>query len=93
MQGILRVAAAVPHLHLANVEENVRAHLEKIAEAKENNPSLVVFPELSLTGASCGELFRQRTLQEAVMRGLQAIQAEMPDGMTAVVGAPIEWRG
>ena len=93
MQGILRVAAAVPHLHLANVAENVRAHLEKIAEAKENNASLVVFPELSLTGASCGELFRQRTLQEAVMRGLQAIQAEMPDGMTAVVGAPIEWRG
>ena len=53
MQGILRVAAAVPHLHLANVAENVRAHLEKIAEAKENNASLVVFPELSLTGATC----------------------------------------
>ena len=93
MQGILRVAAAVPHLYLGNVDKNVEAHLEKIAEAKEKHASLVVFPELSLTGSSAGDLFRQRSLQEAVMRGLQAIQAEMPDGITAVVGAPIEWRG
>ena len=93
MQGILRVAAAVPHLYLGNVDKNVEAHLEKIAEAKEKHASLVVFPELSLTGASAGDLFRQKTLQEAVMRGLTTIQAEMPDGITAVVGAPVEWRG
>ncbi len=93
MQGILRVAAAVPHVFLGNVEKNVAAHLEKIAEAKEKNAALVVFPELSLTGATCGDLFRQKTLQEAVLQGLKTIAERMPDGVTAVVGAPIEWRG
>ncbi len=89
MHGILRVAAAVPHLYLGNVDKNVEAHLEKIAEAKEKHASLVVFPELSLTGATCGDLFRQRPLQDAVVRGLQAIAENMPDGVTAVVGAPV----
>ena len=89
MQGILRVAAAVPHLYLGNVDKNVEAHLEKIAEAKEKHASLVVFPELSLTGATCGDLFRQRTMQDAVLHGLRAIVENMPDGITAVVGAPI----
>ena len=89
MQGILRVAAAVPHLYLGNVDKNVEAHLEMIAEAKEKHASLVVFPELSLTGATCGDLYRQKTLQDAVLHGLQAIAENMPDGITAVVGAPI----
>ena len=89
MHGILRVAAAVPHLYLGNVDKNVQAHLEKIQEAKERNAALVVFPELSLTGATCGDLFRQRPLQDAVIKGLQAIAENMPEGITAVVGAPI----
>ena len=89
MQGILRAAAAVPHLYLADVDRNVQAHLDKIQEAKEKHASLVVFPELSLTGATCGDLFRQRTLQEAVIKGLQTIAESMPEGITAVVGAPI----
>ena len=92
MQGILRVAAAVPHLYLGNVEKNVAAHLEKIAEAKERNASLVVFPELSLTGATCGDLFRQKALQDAVFKGLQTLADSMPEGITAVVGAPIAAR-
>lgn len=93
MQGILRVAAAVPHLYLGNVDKNVEMHLEKITEAKERHASLVVFPELSLTGATCGDLFRQRPLQEAVMRGLLTLRDEMPEGIVAVVGAPVAWRG
>ena len=92
MQGILRVAAAVPHLYLANVDKNVEAHLEMIAEAKEKHASLVVFPELSLTGASAGDLFRQRSLQDAVILGLKTIAENMPEGITAVVGAPINMR-
>jgi len=93
MQGILRVAAAVPHLYLGNVDKNVEAHLEKIAEAKEKHASLVVFPELSLTGASAGDLFRQQTMVGCVWHGVKAIAENMPDGITAVIGAPIEWRG
>ncbi|MBQ4581560.1 MAG: NAD(+) synthase [Clostridia bacterium] len=92
MHGILRVAAAVPHLYLGNVDKNIEAHLEKIQEAKEKHAALVVFPELSLTGATCGDLFRQHTLMISVWHGIRAIAENMPEGITAVVGAPIEWR-
>ena len=89
MEGLVRVAAAVPHLNLANVEANVRAHLDKLAEANACHAGLVVFPELSLTGYTCGDLFFQSTLLEAVERGLTVIREEMPEGLTAVVGAPL----
>lgn len=89
MEGLVRVAAAVPHLNLANVEANVRAHLDKLEEAKARHAGLVVFPELSLTGYTCGDLFFQSTLLEAVERGLAVIREEMPEGLTAVVGAPL----
>ncbi|MGN0764709.1 MAG: NAD(+) synthase, partial [Aristaeellaceae bacterium] len=93
MQGLVRVAAAVPHLHLGNVARNVEEHLAKITEAAEKRASLVVFPELSLTGYTCGDLFFQQTLLHDVEAGLQAIIGGMPTGMTAVVGAPIRAEG
>lgn len=93
MHGLVRVAAAVPHLHLANVERNVQEHLKKLAEAKAQHASLVVFPELSLTGATCGDLYYQQTLLEAVKKGLNTLRDEMPEGMIAVVGAPLMVKG
>ena len=89
MHGLVRVAAAVPHLHLANVERNAAEHLKMMNEAREQHASVVVFPELSLTGASCGDLFRQMTLLEEVKKGLTKLRDEMPEGITAVVGAPL----
>ncbi len=89
MQNIIRIAAAVPHLHLANVEKNVAAHLDMIAQAKDAGAALVVFPELSLTGASCGDLFYQQTLLSAAKRGLEQLWDEMPEGIAAVVGLPM----
>lgn len=88
MQNIVRVAAAVPRLRLANVKANVEAHLTLLREAKEKHASLVVFPELSLTGVTCGDLFFQKTLQREASAGLKRLCAEMPEGMTAVVGLP-----
>ena len=70
MHGLVRVAAAVPHLHLANVEKNVAEHLTKMQEARAQHATVAVFPELSLTGASCGDLYRQMTLLEEVKKGL-----------------------
>ena len=92
MQGIVRVAMAVPHVNLGIVQANAAAHLAKIQEAKAKGAALVVFPELSLTGASCGDLFRQQTLLCDVRKGLQTLRDEMPEGIAALVGAPIQTR-
>ncbi len=93
MEGLVRVAAAVPHLHLGNVEKNVEAHLAMLRTAAEKHAPLVVFPELSLTGYTCGDLFFQRTLQSAVLDGLRRLRDEMPPNLIAVVGAPLTGRG
>lgn len=93
MRGLVRVAAAVPYVHLGNVDRNVESHLALIHQARAKHASLVVFPELSLTGATCGDLFRQQTLLDGVIRGLKTIAAGMPEGITAVVGAPVAARG
>lgn len=93
MNGLVRVAAAVPQLHLGNVEKNVQEHLLKLKEAGEHHAALVVFPQLSLTGATCGDLLFQRPLLDAVQKGLQTLTEQCPEGVTAVVGAPLEGRG
>ena len=93
MRGLVRVGAAVPSLALGNVKENMKRHLAMMREAKEKHVSIVTFPELSLTGYTCGDLFFQRRLLDDVTDVLLALKDEMPEGILAVVGAPLEIEG
>lgn len=93
MRGLVRVGAAVPSLALGNVKENMKRHLAMMREAKEKHVSIVTFPELSLTGYTCGDLFFQRRLLDDVTDALLALKDEMPEGILAVVGAPLEIGG
>ncbi len=90
MRGLVRVGAAVPSLALCNVRENVKRHLEKMQEATEKHVSILTFPELSLTGYTCGDLFFQRQLLDEAAEGLKALANAMPQGLIAVVGVPVE---
>lgn len=93
MRGLVRVGAAVPSLALGNVKENMKRHLAMMREAKEKHVSIVTFPELSLTGYTCGDLFFQRRLLDDVMDALLTLKDEMPEEIIAVVGAPLEIEG
>ena len=93
MNGLIRVGCAVPQLHLGNVRANVDEHLRLLREAEERLASLVVFPELSLTGYTCGDLFFQQTLQRDALEGLLRLRDACPKGMVAVVGAPLSVKG
>ncbi len=93
MRGLVRVGAAVPSLALGNVKENMKRHLAMMREAKEKHVSIVTFPELSLTGYTCGDLFFQRRLLDDATDALLALKDEMPEGILAVVGAPLEIGG
>ena len=57
--SILKVATATPKLHVGKPLLNV-IEMEKVL--KETNASLVLFPELGITGYSCGDLFYQSEL-------------------------------
>lgn len=93
MRGLVRVGAAVPSLALGNVKENMKRHLAMMREAKEKHVSIVTFPELSLTGYTCGDLFFQRRLLDDVTDALLTLKNEMPERILAVVGAPLEIEG
>ena len=59
MLEFIRIAAAVPKVSVGNVDANVKEILQKIDEAEKENVQLTVFPELCLTGYTCGDLFFQ----------------------------------
>ena len=63
--GFVRVAAAVPVVSLADPAGNAAKICELIDRAEEKKVSLVVFPELCVTGYSCADLFGQNMLIEA----------------------------
>ena len=55
--GLLRVATAIPTVKVADVEYNLKQHIQLIREAHEEGAQLLAFPELSLTGYTCADLF------------------------------------
>ena len=90
MEGLLRVAACVPPLTLGLVARNVQDTIHMMGEVRAQGASLAVFPELGLTGATCGDLFQQAFLMQKVEHGLQQLAEACPEGLVAVVGAPIQ---
>ena len=55
--GFVRVGAAVPKLQVADCKYNTERIKEQIQEAVEEGIQIVCFPELSVTGYTCGDLF------------------------------------
>ena len=60
--GLIRVAAAMPRVHVADPAANAREIMDLCGKLSDQAPSVVVFPELSVTGYTCGDLFGQNRL-------------------------------
>ena len=92
--GMIRVAAVSPALKVADVAFNLAAIEEATLQAADQGAQLVVFPELALTGYSCGDLFYQQSLLEAVRDGLKTLTTLSDQtGMILIVGAPVRQSG
>ena len=92
--GFLKVAAAAPEIRVADPAYNTDKIIDCIGEAKEAGVKLLVFPELVLTGATCGHLYFQRHLTDAAMEGLKRIAASTQGSdILAVIGLPLAVRG
>ncbi len=88
--GLVKVAAVSPRLNLANVEANVRAIGDAMHLASRERCAIVAFPELSLTGHSCGDLFFQTRLLKAVVAGLERLAKLTCElDLVVIVGAPL----
>lgn len=91
MLDFIRIACAVPDVAVGDVTKNAEHICNYIAEADAQKVDLLVFPELALTGASCGDLFFEDALHTAVKAGLRKIaecSAEHPE-VAVVVGLPV----
>ena len=61
MKGFVKVASAIPKVKVADCRHNVVEINHLIHEAAMSEVQIVVFPELSITGYTCGDLFFQKT--------------------------------
>lgn len=88
--GFVRVAAASPALKVADCDYNTDEIIKLINKAEEDNISAIVFPELSITAYTCGDLFLQSLLLEEALKSLNRIcDATGNLSIVALVGLPI----
>ena len=92
--GLIRIAAATPETGVADVKANIARMGELAREAAQQGCAAVVFPELAVTGYTCGDLFRDATLIQAAERGLSQLMEETGKlDLLCVVGVPVAFRG
>lgn len=92
--GFMRVAAVVPQVNVADVEGNVTHMVESLDNAVAAGAHIVVFPELCLTGYTCGDLFGNELLLDAAEQALVLLCERYKDvPVMAVVGAPLRCSG
>ncbi len=92
--GFIKVATISPKIKVADPAYNAGVIVEKMKEAYEKGAKILVFPELCITGYTCGDLFLQEILLEEAKRQLSVI-AEATQDMDALVmvGLPVEREG
>ena len=91
MLDFMRLGCAVPKVRVGDVGANTQDICAYMKKAEEAGCDLVLFPELALTGYTCGDLIFQEALQTATLAGLKKI-AEVSStypALTVVVGLPL----
>lgn len=92
--GYVRVCAAVPELKPADVDYNKTRIIAEILKADGEGVDVMTFPELCITGYTCGDLFNQPDLVEAAGRALLEIaDATRECRLLCALGAPALVRG
>lgn len=88
-QGFIRVAAAIPSVKIADCQYNVSQILELAEQADSQQVEIVSFPELSITGYTCGDLFyNQQLLDEAGEALYELVQQSANLQAVIIVGMP-----
>ena len=90
--GFLKVCAVSPRVTVAGVQSNLNAALQEFEKANKNKVQILVFPELFLSGYTCGDLFLQTALQDACKSALTAVcRATENSALVVVIGLPLKF--
>lgn len=88
--GFIKVASAVPSVKVADCKYNVEQIEQQIILAEGQGVEIIVFPELSLTGYTCQDLFRQNLLLETTESAmLMLLDFTRQLNIISIVGLPI----
>lgn len=89
--GYIKVGAFVNKLHLGNPKENAKEIIKGITEGIKKEVAILLTPELSLTGYTCGDMFLQDKLLKESLSALEEIKEATKDkDIIVLVGIPLE---
>lgn len=92
--GYVKVAAAVPRVHVADCKFNAGQIEKEIIIADGKGVQIITFPELCITGYTCGDLFAQQLLLEEAELGLmQMLNSTRQLDIISIVGMPVVCEG
>lgn len=92
--GFIKAAASTPEIRVADVDYNKKLICEGVDQAWKEGVQLLVYPELCLTGYTCGDLFWQEELLEKARQGLsEIVMHSLGKKMLIFVGLPWEMNG
>ena len=92
--GFIKVAAASPSLKVGNPSFNKERIIDLMTEADRKGVKVLVFPELSITGYTAGDLFFQSALLESASEALLEIaEASAALDVLSFVGYPLRYNG
>lgn len=88
--GFVRVAAAVPAVKVADCKFNAQQIETQIAIADGKGVQIIIFPELSITGYTCADLFGQTLLlEEAEIALMQIMNNTRQMDIISIIGMPV----
>ena len=88
--GIVKIACISPQVKVADCTFNADQIIRELKKAKDNGVKIALFPELSVTGYTCGDLFFQNALRKsAVTETLRIAEKSAEWNIVAIVGLPL----
>ena len=88
--GFVKVAAAIPEVKVADCKFNAQQAEAQILVADGKGVEIIVFPELNLTGYTCGDLFNQQVLlEQAEIALMQVMNNTRQMDIVSIVGMPV----
>ena len=92
--GFYKVACCSPVLRVCDCEFNVEKMIDSARMASSNGACLIVFPELSITSYTAGDLFLQTTLQKQAVQGLEYLAKKTANCNSVIItGLPVALDG
>ena len=92
--GFIKIACATPELRVADCKFNCQKICELIKTAADKGTALCIFPELCITGYTCGDLFFQNALLNSAVENLENILNFSKNlNIISIIGLPVHKDG